>query len=66
MTESSDSAALKSITRDRAHLIQALRAADAAPLLMVLVHLGGDPAWLDRFAPYIKGPGASTRRLPRR
>jgi 4-hydroxyacetophenone monooxygenase len=56
MTNPSDSAALKSITRDRAHLLQALRAADVAPLLMVLVHLGGDPIWLDRLAPHIKGP----------
>ena len=53
---STDSAALKAITQDRTHLNRALRAADVAPLLMVLVHLGGDPAWLERLAPHIKGP----------
>lgn len=56
MAMSKDFAALKTLVEDRARLAEALEAADAAPLLMVLVHLGGDPAWLDRLAPHIKGP----------
>jgi 4-hydroxyacetophenone monooxygenase len=59
-----DSAALKGITHDREHLTHALRAADVAPLLMVLVHLGGDPAWLDRVAPHIKGPWSFHEQAP--
>ena len=56
MTASKDAQALKALVGDRAHLRAALGASDVAPLLMVLVHLGGDPAWLDRVQPYIKGP----------
>ena len=56
MPSPNDVHALKALVGDRAHLIEALKSADVAPLLMVLVHLGGDPAWLDRVAPYIKGP----------
>jgi 4-hydroxyacetophenone monooxygenase len=47
---------LKALVADRASLLRHLEAADTAPLLMVLVHLGGDPAWLDRVGPHIKGP----------
>jgi hypothetical protein len=47
---------LKALVADRASLLRHLQAADTAPLLMVLVHLGGDPAWLDRVGPHIKGP----------
>ena len=47
---------LKALVSDRAALLQHLEHADTAPLLMVLVHLGGDPAWLDRIQPHIKGP----------
>ncbi len=47
---------LKSLVSDRAALVKNLESADTAPLLMVLVHLGGDPAWLGRIAPFIKGP----------
>ncbi|MEY2928212.1 MAG: 4-hydroxyacetophenone monooxygenase, partial [Pseudomonadota bacterium] len=47
---------LKSLVADRDGLIKHLESADTAPLLMVLVHLGGDPGWLDRIAPFIKGP----------
>ena len=47
---------LKALVSDRAHLAEALLSADIAPLLTVLVHLGGDPAWLDRLRPHIKGP----------
>lgn len=56
MSSSKDTQALKALGGDRAHLRHALGAADVAPLLMVLVHLGGDPAWLDRLQPFIKGP----------
>lgn len=59
-----DSAALKAITQDRAHLSHALRAADVAPLLMVLIQLGGDPGWLDRLAPHIKGPWSFHEQAP--
>jgi 4-hydroxyacetophenone monooxygenase len=59
-----DSAALKAMTHDPAHLSDALRAADIAPLLMVLVHLGGDPRWLDRVAPHIKGPWSFHEQAP--
>ena len=47
---------LKALVSDRAALLKHLEHADTAPLLMVLVHLGGDPAWLDRIQPHIKGP----------
>ena len=56
MTKATDLNALRALVGDRAHLVEALKSADVAPLLMVLIHLGGDPAWLDRIAPYIKGP----------
>jgi 4-hydroxyacetophenone monooxygenase len=55
---------LKAITHDRAHLGSALRAADVAPLLMVLIHLGGDPEWIKRVAPYIKGPWSFHEQAP--
>jgi 4-hydroxyacetophenone monooxygenase len=64
MTGPNDALALKSLVRDRAHLAAALQSADVAPLLMVLVHLGGDPAWLERFAPYIKGPWSFHENAP--
>ncbi|MEO6717880.1 MAG: NAD(P)/FAD-dependent oxidoreductase [Novosphingobium sp.] len=47
---------LKALVSGRAALLKHLEHADTAPLLMVLVHLGGDPTWLDRIAPHIKGP----------
>jgi 4-hydroxyacetophenone monooxygenase len=47
---------LKALVSDRAALLKHLEHADTAPLLMVLVHLGGDPAWLERIQPHIKGP----------
>lgn len=55
---------LRAVTQDRAYARRALRAADAAPLLMVLVHLGGDAAWLDRLAPHIKGPWSFHEEAP--
>lgn len=48
--------ALKALVSDRAALVKNLESADTAPLLMVLVHLGGDAAWLERAGQYIKGP----------
>jgi 4-hydroxyacetophenone monooxygenase len=56
MTSHNDLQALKVLASDRITLVENLKCADTAPLLMVLVHLGGDPAWLDRIAPHIKGP----------
>ena len=56
MTSNPSSPALAALVADRAGLIENLKAADTAPLMMVLVHLGGDPAWLDRIAPHITGP----------
>lgn len=59
-----DTESLKGVVRDRGRLERALKAADVAPLLMVLVHLGGDPAWLDRLAPHIKGPWKFQEEAP--
>jgi 4-hydroxyacetophenone monooxygenase len=64
MNTSAASEALRVITADRVHLARALQAADVAPLLMVLVHLGGDPRWLDRVAPFIKGPWSFNEVAP--
>ncbi len=60
----STAADLKAITADKDALSASLAAADVAPLLMVLVHLGGDPAWLDRLAPYITGPWSYHDKTP--
>ncbi|MGE0225912.1 MAG: flavin-containing monooxygenase [Acetobacteraceae bacterium] len=46
----------RALTRDEALMTQALQGADLAPLLMVLVHLSGEEAWLDDVAPFIAGP----------
>jgi 4-hydroxyacetophenone monooxygenase len=56
MTSQNDLHALRALASDRTALVENLACADTAPLLMVLVHLGGDAAWLDRIAPFIKGP----------
>jgi 4-hydroxyacetophenone monooxygenase len=56
MTTQEDLHGIDALVSDRNALLRHLESADTAPLLMVLVHLGGDPAWLDRIAPYIKGP----------
>ncbi|WP_298692874.1 NAD(P)/FAD-dependent oxidoreductase [uncultured Sphingomonas sp.] len=64
MTSPTTAQALKALVSDRTHLAEALKSADVAPLLMVLVHLGGDPAWLDRVAPYIKGPWSFHEEAP--
>jgi len=47
---------LQALLSDREALRAALSVADVAPMLMVLTHLGGDPAWLDRIAPHLTGP----------
>jgi 4-hydroxyacetophenone monooxygenase len=64
MDKTTTSAALRAITSDREHLTRALKAADVAPLAMVLVHLGGDPRWLDRVAPHITGPWSFHEHAP--
>ena len=64
MAGPNDIHALKALVGDRVHLRAALDAADIAPLLMVLVHLGGDPQWLERFAPHIKGPWSFHEEAP--
>lgn len=56
MKNQNDQLGLKALVQGRAALLKNLEYADTAPLLMVLVHLGGDPVWLDRIAPHIKGP----------
>ncbi len=47
---------LQLLARDEALLDLALAGADVAPMLMVLVHLGGEAAWLDEVRPFITGP----------
>lgn len=49
---------------DEQQLDKALGAADAAPLLLSLVHLTGDAAWLDQAAPFIKGGWAFQQSIP--
>ena len=64
MTSPNDAHALKALVGDKAHLQEALKSADVAPLLMVFIHLGGDPVWLDRLAPHIKGPWSFHEAAP--
>ena len=47
---------LQALVRDEALLDLALSGADVAPMLMVMVHLGGEEAWLDEVRPFITGP----------
>ncbi len=47
---------LNAMVRDEALLDLALSGADVAPMLMVLVHLGGEDSWLDEVSPFITGP----------
>ena len=44
------------LLKDPVLMRQALDGADLAPLLMAVVHLTGEEAWLDEVAPYITGP----------
>ena len=47
---------LRPLLADPDLMQQALDGADLAPLLMAVVHLTGEEAWLDEVAPYITGP----------
>ncbi len=47
---------LNALVNDEALLDLALSGADVAPMLMVLVHLGGEESWLDEVSPFITGP----------
>ncbi len=47
---------LDRLSHDGALLDLALSGADVAPMLKVLVHLGGEEAWLDEVRPFITGP----------
>ena len=44
------------LARDEALLDLALSGADVAPMLMVMIHLGAEEAWLDEVGPHITGP----------
>jgi 4-hydroxyacetophenone monooxygenase len=46
---------LGALLQDEAALLARLREVDIVPLLLVHTHLTGEAAWLDRFAPHIKG-----------
>jgi 4-hydroxyacetophenone monooxygenase len=48
--------ALAGLLQDETFLIDQFREAHVVPLLLVHTHLTGDESWLERFAPYIKGP----------
>src|SRR5271168_5415637 len=54
----------QALVADEALLDLALEGADAAPLLMVLVHLTGEEHWLDQVAPYIHGPWNFQESVP--
>lgn len=54
----------KAACADEGRLRQALDGADIVPLLMSLVHLTGDPRWLDEAAPHIKGGWSFLADLP--
>ncbi len=47
---------LQALVADDALLDLALSGADVAPMLMVMVHLGGEESWLDEVSPFITGP----------
>lgn len=47
---------LRYLIADETRLREALAQADVATLLMVLVHLSGNEAWLDEMRPWIRGP----------
>lgn len=64
MLESNDVKALKQLVADRGAFSKKLEHAHVAPLLLTLVHLGGDPAWLDKLQPYIKGPWCFNEEAP--
>lgn len=49
---------------DDAKLRQVLAAADAAPMMLALVHLTGNTQWLDKAAPYIQGGWSYQHSFP--
>jgi 4-hydroxyacetophenone monooxygenase len=55
MTTIAEPTNLKNLVADRTRLVDALKAADIVPLLLVYTHLSGDETMLDRFRPLIKG-----------
>lgn len=52
------------LASDPERLREALRGADPATLMLVLVHLTGNAAWLDRARPYIVGPSSYQETMP--
>ncbi len=55
---------LRPLAADPARLRAALDAADPATLMLVLVTLTGDAAWLDRARPHIIGPSSYQETMP--
>ncbi|MGD0105847.1 MAG: NAD(P)/FAD-dependent oxidoreductase [Rhodopila sp.] len=55
---------LAPLLEDPVLMRQALEGADLAPMLMVVVHLTGEEAWLDQAAPYITGPWSVQENAP--
>ncbi|MBY8821532.1 flavin-containing monooxygenase [Sphingomonas colocasiae] len=49
---------------DKAGLVEAMKAADSATLLLVLVQLTGERHWLERARPYISGPMNYQEKMP--
>ncbi len=56
--------ALQALLQDEHRLESRLAELDTAPLLLVYVHLTGDEAMLDRFAPYINGAWSFEENSP--
>jgi 4-hydroxyacetophenone monooxygenase len=52
------------LTTDPEQLRQALKSADAATLMLVLVQLTGDDHWLDLAKPHIRGPMSYHETMP--
>jgi len=55
---------VRSLLQDEAGMMARLREAHVVPLLLVHTHLTGDEAWLERFAPHIKGPWTFEEHAP--
>lgn len=55
---------VRAAVRDEAQLRAALAESDIAPMLMVLVQLGGDLSLLDEAAPHIQGPWSFLQTVP--
>jgi 4-hydroxyacetophenone monooxygenase len=56
--------ALAALLQDEGRLLAHLRETHVVPLLLVHTHLAGDEGWLERFAPYIKGPWTFDEHAP--